>query len=106
MARQLAEQLRPELEAAVKRNDSAPGEAYSPDAASVRAGCCHLAHQPGLHLVSTNWDRTSHIGDIYLPRKTSSHDAASVRACCALSSGSLAYALMRCGITAFASHCA
>ena len=29
MARQLAEQLRPELEAAVKRTDSAPGEAYS-----------------------------------------------------------------------------
>jgi len=36
VARQLTEQLRPELEAAVKRNDSAPGEAYSPDAASVR----------------------------------------------------------------------
>ena len=36
VARQLAEQLRPELEAALKRTDSAPGEAYSPDAASVR----------------------------------------------------------------------
>jgi len=36
VARQLTEQLRPELEAAVKRNDAAPGEAYSPDAASVR----------------------------------------------------------------------
>ncbi|KAK9846623.1 hypothetical protein WJX81_007796 [Elliptochloris bilobata] len=35
VARQLAEQLRPELEAAVKRTDSAPGEAYSPDAASA-----------------------------------------------------------------------
>lgn len=61
MARQLAEQLRPELEAAVKRNDSAPGEAYSPDAASVRAGCCHLVHQLGLRLVSTNWHRTSQV---------------------------------------------
>ena len=104
MARQLAEQLRPELEAAVKRNDSAPGEAYSPDAASVRAGCCHPVHQPGLRSVSTNWDRTSHIGDMYLPRKTSSHDAASVRACCAFPSGSLAYALLCCGMTALLSH--
>ena len=42
VARQLAEQLRPELEAAVKRTDAAPGEAYSPDAASVRL--CALRH--------------------------------------------------------------
>ena len=52
---------------------------------------------PGLRLGSTNWDRTSQIGNIYLPHKTSSHDAASVRACCALSFGSLAYTLMFCG---------
>ncbi len=49
MARQLAEQLRPELEAAVKRTDSAPGEAYSPDAASVRpCAQLHTAFPPGV----------------------------------------------------------
>ena len=32
MVKQLAAQLQPDLEAAVKRSDSPPGEAYSPDA--------------------------------------------------------------------------
>ena len=35
MVKQLAAQLQPDLEAAVKRNDSPPGEAYSPDAKSA-----------------------------------------------------------------------
>ncbi len=35
VVKQLAAQLQPDLEAAVKRNDSPPGEAYSPDAKSA-----------------------------------------------------------------------
>ena len=51
VARQLAEQLRPELEAAVKRTDSAPGEAYSPDAASVR----HVSHSIAVAVPGTQY---------------------------------------------------
>ena len=35
VVKQLAAQLQPDLEAAVKRSDSPPGEAYSPDAKSA-----------------------------------------------------------------------
>lgn len=35
MVKQLAQQLRPQLEAIVKKNDAAAGEVYSPDAKSA-----------------------------------------------------------------------